>query len=174
MEIRIVLVYSSKAVTLFTAQREYSGIPHKIPFRRLVRIPVMVGQSRCAAVGSLWRWGLGSPLLALMLWVEMAEASTVSVNSTADTVVSGDNECTLREAILSLNANNNLYGCGRSDLSPINAISIGTPGTITLTNSLPRITRDVVIRGSFGASFLRVNGATTKIRRSAPPIPRRG
>ena len=74
----------------------------------------------------------------------VALAATIIVNSTADTTVAGDGQCTLREAIINANSNSDttsgdcITGSGTDN---IHFNLAGTPPfTIGVTSALPQIT----------------------------------
>src|SRR3954464_169766 len=86
-----------------------------------------------------------------------AEAATIYVTSTDDTVSQGDSKVTLREAIAAINAGNDL---GDSDIATQNpgtfgtadtiGFSIGGAGVLTINVTgagLPTITKTVTING---------------------------
>jgi CSLREA domain-containing protein len=87
-------------------------------------------------------------------------ASSIVVDSTSDTVAN-DKTCTLREAII--NANNNDQSgsldcaAGISGEDTIN-FDLSYPALITLTSELPLITEDLVIGGPFFGNELSISG----------------
>ncbi|MEN8260421.1 MAG: CSLREA domain-containing protein [Pseudomonadota bacterium] len=87
-----------------------------------------------------------------------AAAATITVNSTADSAVPADGDCTLREAIE--NANDDVDVTGGDCLPGSGDDSIdmtGLSGQITLTSELPYIGSNVVINAP-GARALAVDG----------------
>src|SRR5258706_11118120 len=91
----------------------------------------------------------------LLLSVASAHASTITVNSIADTAAN-DGQCTLREAITAANTNTASGGasgeCAAGEASPaVDTIAFAIPGagvhTITPTSTLPSITEAVLIDG---------------------------
>jgi CSLREA domain-containing protein len=95
-------------------------------------------------------------LLLPLFFPGVAAASTITVNSTADTVNATDGLCTLREAIIAANTNTPsgvVAGeCAAGQASPtVDTIAFAIPGsgvhTITLGSALPDITDPVTIDG---------------------------
>ena len=89
---------------------------------------------------------LGASLAACLIFVSIASAATVTVNSLADDS-DNDGECTLREAITSANGNAvsgaALGECDAGEAAPIVdgiAFSAGGTGTISPATLLPTIT----------------------------------
>lgn len=66
------------------------------------------------------------------------------VDSTADNLTSGDDQCTLREAVYSSNGSATDCGTGGSD----NTILLSMGGTITLASPLPNLINNVELYGS--------------------------
>ena len=99
-------------------------------------------------------------LTGALLCAPMLRATTISVNSTADTVPADDGICTLREAIVAANtdtpsgvtAGECSAGAGADTLD-----LTGVSGTITLTSALPSLTTDMAIAGP-GAANLTISG----------------
>src|SRR5262245_2230279 len=100
---------------------------------------------------------IGASLAMGLLFIARAVlASTITVNSTADTAVD-DGACTLREAITAANTNTAsgamMGECAAGEASPtvVDTIAFAIPGagvhTITPTSSLPSITEAVLIDG---------------------------
>src|SRR5258707_11379661 len=88
-----------------------------------------------------------------------ARAATIFVTGTGDTVAA-DGLCTLREAILSANANaapnaDCVSGTGTNDSINFNIPGAGLPKIINITSALPTLTEKVNISGESqpGASF---------------------
>src|SRR2546423_15116255 len=91
-------------------------------------------------------------IVCCALTITGASAATLTVNSTADTVAS-DAFCTLREAILAVNASADGNGCihsggayGTADQIVFN-IGSGTP-TIQPTSALPTLAKPLAINGN--------------------------
>src|SRR5262245_38014270 len=87
-------------------------------------------------------------LLTVVLTARVASASTITVNSTADTASAADGLCTLREAIVAANMNTASGGvageCQAGEASPtVDTIAFDIPGsgvrTIAPTSALPTI-----------------------------------
>ncbi len=103
------------------------------------------------------------------LQVETTQATaTVTVNSTADTTVASDGQCTLREAILNTNNGNNTSGTDcvagtiGADVIEFNIPNGGNRATIAMTSSLPTITDPVTINGNSQCATppcIKLNGA---------------
>src|SRR5436309_562666 len=90
---------------------------------------------------------------ALFLLAGSALASTITVNSTADTAAN-DGVCTLREAIIAANTNTAsgaMAGECAAGVAGLDTIAFAIPGsgvhTITPASSLPQITEAVLIDG---------------------------
>src|SRR5262245_50567294 len=90
-----------------------------------------------------------------VLSVASAHASTITVDSTADTAAN-DGQCTLREAITAANTNTasgaTAGECAAGEASPtVDTVAFAIPGagvhTIAPTSSLPSITEAVLIDG---------------------------
>jgi len=85
--------------------------------------------------------------------VPNAPAATITVNSLADGAPANDGQCTLREALI--NANNNDQS-GSADCAPgsgADSITISVTGTINLTGALPNISENLTINGPGAASL---------------------
>jgi CSLREA domain-containing protein len=95
----------------------------------------------------------------------VANAATLTVNSTADTATAGDAQCTLREAINNVNAGADTTGgdcvAGAAGANTI-SFAAGGIGTITLTAALPTLTASSTTFGSAG------NAATDTCRPTGP------
>jgi CSLREA domain-containing protein len=94
----------------------------------------------------------------VVLWLALfaAQAATITVNSTADTVTPNDGLVTLREAITAISAGTNLgdpdiIGQSPGTFGVNDAINFAIPGggvqTITPASSLPFISKTVTING---------------------------
>jgi len=88
-------------------------------------------------------------IFCFLLWNAPIFAATLTVNSTADTAVSGDGQCTLREAISNANANTDSSGgdCAAGEIVPVIDVivfNIQKPATVTLYTQL-RLTDAVEI-----------------------------
>jgi CSLREA domain-containing protein len=102
-------------------------------------------------------------MFASLLVVQPVLAAGITVNSLADTTVSGDGQCTLREALNNVNAaadttgGDCAAGTGTGD-----TISFDLTGTITLTasNGTLMLTKNVTIQGP-GANNLVLDGGCT-------------
>ena len=97
-----------------------------------------------------WQFIVTSLSLLLLLATTMispAYAASLTVDSTADSVAN-DGACTLREAII--NANNNDQSGSIDCLAGNNAdtITFSVDGTITLGSTLPEITSEMTIDGA--------------------------
>jgi CSLREA domain-containing protein len=111
------------------------------------------------AQGRFRRFGALAFVLALLSWPAVAQATTITVTSTAD----GLGGCTLRNAIKAANQNTAQGTCPAGQPSPTaDTIDFSVPAgsTITLTSALPAITSDVNISGP-GQGQLTVSGADT-------------
>ncbi|HEX9005067.1 MAG TPA: putative Ig domain-containing protein, partial [Blastocatellia bacterium] len=87
-------------------------------------------------------------------------ASTIIVNSLADTAVSADGQCTLREAINNANAAGQTTGGDCITGAPSNTINFSVTGTINLISALPSINSNTTINGPGpGALTVRRNTA---------------
>ncbi|MCF2971503.1 CSLREA domain-containing protein [Synechococcus sp. Nb3U1] len=103
--------------------------------------------------GRMWRWLslAGSPFVGLLLWVNLAEAATLIVNSAAD-VVADDGECTLREAIFAANGNipagSTPGECAAGELGGdiilFSSEMIGQ--VVTVFEALPELSEELIIR----------------------------
>src|SRR5215212_5205397 len=105
------------------------------------------------------RFGALGFVLAILIWPAAAQATTITVSSTADTL-SG---CTLRNAIKAANLDTPRGTCPAGQASPtVDTIDFSVPSgsTITLGGSLDLITEDVNINGP-GQGQLTVSGADT-------------
>lgn len=96
--------------------------------------------------------------------VRSAPAATITVNSLADGAPANNGQCTLREAIINANSNNQsgstdcTAGMAGADTIVFN-VGTGTP-TINVTSALPTITEPVTIQGNTGgATRVELNGA---------------
>ena len=76
----------------------------------------------------------------------MAYAATLTVNSLADTQVN-DNQCTLREAIIIANNDNQSGSTDCATGSSVDTINFNLDGIILLNSALPTITQDIIIDG---------------------------
>jgi len=88
-----------------------------------------------------------------------APAANINVTTLSDGAPANDGQCSLREALLNANANNQ---SGSTDCPPgsgADIISINVSGTIQLTGALPAISESVTING-FGANRLIVRRNT--------------
>src|SRR5947209_14949340 len=81
----------------------------------------------------------------------------ITVNSTADGAPANDGQCTLREAIINANNDNQSGSTDCAAGSGADTISFSVTSTITLSSALPDITTDMTISGP-GASQLTVSG----------------
>jgi len=93
-----------------------------------------------------------------MIWA--APAATIMVNSTADSAIAGDGNCTLREAVTNANNNNDSSSGDCATGSGVDTIEFDPSvngGTITLTSALPEISDDLTINGP-GAANLTIDG----------------
>ncbi|MBX2839727.1 MAG: right-handed parallel beta-helix repeat-containing protein [Gammaproteobacteria bacterium] len=75
-----------------------------------------------------------------------AQAAEILVNSLSDTMVA-DEECTLREAIISANTDDNRFAPECVSGKELDSIYLQTPGIIVLESSLPEIETSVYISG---------------------------
>ncbi len=95
--------------------------------------------------------------LTLAHQVPIAEAATpLIVNTTADNATGGDSNCTLREAITNINAQNESSGgdciTGNGNIE----IHFNVNGTITLSSALPDLNHDMLLDG--GKNGVTVSG----------------
>src|SRR5262245_1131968 len=81
----------------------------------------------------------------------------IVVNSTADTTVAGDSQCTLREAILNSNTFSDTTNGDCATGDGIDTITFSVTGTIVLGSTLPDIVDNVTISGP-GAAQLTISG----------------
>ena len=72
-----------------------------------------------------------------LAWPDRAGAATIVVNSLADTVVSGDGVCTLREAILNAERDNHSGATDCAGGNGTDTITFSLSGTITILSGLP-------------------------------------
>ena len=82
--------------------------------------------------------------------------ATITVNSTADSAVSGDRACTLREAIANANADADTTGgdCAAGAGNDMIAFAIASgPQSIAMTGALPAISDPLVIDGTTQPGF---------------------
>jgi uncharacterized repeat protein (TIGR01451 family)/CSLREA domain-containing protein len=86
-----------------------------------------------------------------------ARAAGLAVNSTDDTTVAGDGNCTLREAILNANAGGDTTGGDCAAGSGDDTITFSINGTIELGSRLPNIEGRLTISGP-GAANLTISG----------------
>ncbi len=107
--------------------------------------------------------GLLTSGLFVLAKAPVAHAATLTVNSTADTAVQDDGDCTLREAINNVNAGSDTTdgGAGGDCIAAdgVDDTVMLPSGTITLTANLPAITESIVIEGE-GMDVTVVNGAS--------------
>ena len=103
-----------------------------------------------AALFATLAFGVGRPL-------PVAADSNIVVNGTADTAVSGDGQCALREAILNANADGDTTSGDCAGGSGADTITFSVNGTISLGSSLPDIAGDLTISGP-GAANLTISG----------------
>jgi CSLREA domain-containing protein len=87
-----------------------------------------------------------------------AQAATLTVNSLDDTTAN-DGRCTLREAILNANANDQSGSTDCAVGSGSDAIRVGVTGTVQLSGVLPDLSSDLQIEGP-GADQFRVRRDT--------------
>jgi CSLREA domain-containing protein/uncharacterized repeat protein (TIGR01451 family) len=106
-----------------------------------------------AKVRSLGPLSLGCAVAVLLssLAAFPSMGATITVTGTGDTVAA-DGVCTLREAILSANANaapnaDCVAGTGTNDVISFNIPGVGLPKIINVTSALPTITEKVTIGG---------------------------
>ena len=91
-----------------------------------------------------------------------APAATITVNSVADGAPANNGQCTLREALLNANANNQSGSTDCTAGSGADIINFSLPGgaqTINLTGVLPAISESLTINGT-GANLLTVRRDT--------------
>ena len=94
-----------------------------------------------------------------------AQAATITVNSLSDTQLN-DGDCTLREAIINANADNQSGSVDCAAGAGADTINISVVGTINLPSALPTLTTDMSIVG-LGASQTTVrrdSAAATEFR----------
>jgi CSLREA domain-containing protein len=94
-------------------------------------------------------WGTG--LALALVGVQPAYAAGIVVNSSDDSLISGDGKCTLREAITNANNDNQSGSTDCPAGSGADTITIGTSYVITLTSQLPPITSTITIDASSSA-----------------------
>ncbi len=100
-------------------------------------------------------------LLGLATPIPRVYAADITVNSTDDTTVAGDGNCTLREAINNAEANADTTGTDCTfDVAAADAISFTVTDTITLGSALTTITESLTISG-LGSGSLTINGANS-------------
>lgn len=107
----------------------------------------------------LWIW-IGIALLAAAYFTgtpSAVQAATITINSTADTEIAGDGDCTLREAITNANGDTDASGGDCTTGSGADTITFniggGGPQTIMLGSVLPIITDQLTIDGSSQPGF---------------------
>jgi uncharacterized repeat protein (TIGR01451 family)/CSLREA domain-containing protein len=88
-----------------------------------------------------------------VLGVPAARAAGLVVNSTADTTMAGDGECTLREGILNANADADTTGGDCAAGSGADTITFSINGTIGLQSRLPNIEGELTISGPSAANL---------------------
>jgi len=78
-------------------------------------------------------------IIILLIPRQSIQAAAITVNSLADASVSGNGQCTLREAITNANNNADSSGgdCGAG--SGTDTITFSLNGTITLASTLPSV-----------------------------------
>lgn len=81
-------------------------------------------------------------------------AANLTVNSTSDTITAEDGLCTLREAIINANTDNDTTGGDCIAGSGADTISFSITGAITLGSILPNITTDITISGPDAADLI--------------------
>ena len=101
-------------------------------------------------------------MLAFALSTTPAHAATIVVNSTADAVMAGNGQCTLREALNNANESNGADTTGGDCASgtgsgPDTVQMTGLTGTVVLVADLPTIMENVSFLGP-GAASLAVDG----------------
>src|SRR5271167_732400 len=101
----------------------------------------------------------GLVLGALMLTGMARAASTITVNSLADTAPSPASKyCVMRDAINAANAGLNVNGC-KATTGPYTIIfKSGLTGTITLKSALPAIASNITIQGPGPLSPIAISG----------------
>ncbi len=75
-------------------------------------------------------------VVGLALSAAPANAATISVNITGDTLNAGDGNCSLREAVTSSQANSNVNDCADGEAGNVDVISLDTFGTYQLTGGV--------------------------------------
>ena len=81
-------------------------------------------------------WLVLAMVLCSLAWPGGAGAATIVVNSLADTVVSGDGVCTLREAILNAERDNHSGATDCAGGNGTDTITFSLSGTITILSGL--------------------------------------
>jgi CSLREA domain-containing protein len=111
--------------------------------------PAMHPLKILAAVGAVFlMWGL------LFAYASSpAQAATLAVNSLADGTPSNDGQCTLREAILNANANDQSGSTDCAAGSGSDAIRVGVSGTVQLSGALPNLASNMQIVGPGADQF---------------------
>jgi CSLREA domain-containing protein len=82
-----------------------------------------------------------------------AQAATLTVNSLADGTPANDGQCTLREAILNANANDQSGSTDCATGSGSDAIRVGVTGTVQLSGALPNLSSNLQIEGPGADQF---------------------
>ena len=99
---------------------------------------------------------VGGFLFTLLAAAQPGSAATITVNSVSD-VQANDGVCTLREAIMNANGDNQSGSTDCAAGSGADTINIVVPGEILLTAPLPTLTTDMTING-LGSSQTFVTG----------------
>jgi len=102
----------------------------------------------------------GLVLGALMLTGMALAATTITVNSLADTAPSPASKyCVLRDAITAANSGLSVHGCKATSSSPYTIVfKSGLTGTTTLSSTLPAITSNITIQGPGPLSPIAISG----------------
>jgi CSLREA domain-containing protein len=82
-----------------------------------------------------------------VFWGSHVSASSILVNSSADTVIVSDGECTLREAIENANTDSDITGGDCAPGSGTDTILFSNGMMISLLSDLPNITSPIIIDG---------------------------